>query len=189
MKQVYMFKQEDPTMNHRRSPTALLQKMPLALALAAACVLGSGTALADPINLVQNGGFELTAGAGQIGYNTTVDGWNTVGYNFVFNAGGGDTAGAVSWYNAPLTLWGSNNGGVNPLAASGNGGNFVGADGSYGVAPIQQLITGLMPERIVDLFKTVKVEITQRQNFSAAPALRYRLTQAIMQQAPIRESG
>lgn len=119
----------------------------LALAGLALCAAG---AQAAPINLVKNGGFDATTnGTGQIGYNTQVNDWTSPGgYNFVFGVGEADTVGAKSWFNQPenppLTLWGANNGGANALAVSANGGNFLAADGAYGVERIEQMIHGLV---------------------------------------------
>jgi hypothetical protein len=119
------------------------------VAAAAAFVLSSA-ALAGPVNLVQNGGFELTTGGnGQIDFNTSLSGWSAPGgYNFVFASGTADTTGAVTWFGGPndipLTLWGANNGGANALANSADGGNFIAADGAYGVVPIQQAIGNLV---------------------------------------------
>lgn len=110
-----------------------------------ALVLASA-AQAGPVNLVQNGGFELTSsGTGQVDYNTSVSNWTSPGgYNFVFAAGSADTTGAWTWFNGPndqaLKLWSDKNGGNNALATSANGGNFIAADGAYGVVPIQQAI-------------------------------------------------
>lgn len=114
-----------------------------------AFVLASA-AQAGPVNLVQNGGFELTtSGTGQIDYNTSVSSWSAPGgYNFVFAAGSADTTGAWTWFNGPddmaLKLWSDKNGGANSLAASANGGNFIAADGAYAVVPIQQAIHNLV---------------------------------------------
>ncbi len=111
-----------------------------------ALVLASA-AQAGPVNLVQNGGFELTtSGTGQVDYNTSIANWTSPGgYNFVFGAGTADTTGAWTWFNTqndiPLTLWSDKNGGANPLASSANGGNFIAADGAYAVVPIQQAIS------------------------------------------------
>lgn len=119
------------------------------LAAASLALLGA-SAYAGPVNLVKNGGFESTSkGTGQIGFNTEVTDWTSPGgYNFVFGAGEADTIGAKSWFNKPenppLTLWGANNGGANALAQSGNGGNFLAADGAYGVERIEQMIHGLV---------------------------------------------
>lgn len=117
---------------------------------AAALTLLGASAYAGPVNLVKNGDFESTTkGTGQIGFNTEVTDWTSPGgYNFVFGVGEADTIGAKSWYdkpeNPPLKLWGANNGGANALAVSGNGGNYLAADGAYGVERIEQMIYGLV---------------------------------------------
>lgn len=119
----------------------------LRLAAAALLICGS-SAQATPINLVANGGFEINTGNGQVGSNTTIADWSSSGYNFLFAPGTADTTGATSaWFNAPLTLWGANNGGANPLALSGNGGYIFGADGAYGIAPLEQWISGMTAGR------------------------------------------
>jgi len=107
----------------------------------------ASAAQAGPVNLVQNGGFEQTTnGTGQLGYNTSVAHWSSPGgYNFVFADGAADTTGAWTWFNGPndmaLKLWSDKNGGANALASSANGGNFLAADGAYGIVPIQQAIS------------------------------------------------
>ncbi|MGI4875862.1 MAG: PEPxxWA-CTERM sorting domain-containing protein [Janthinobacterium lividum] len=111
----------------------------------AAVALGAIALQAQAANLVVNGGFENTTnGIGQFDNNTSAVGWTSNGYNFVFGAGSADTSGVVGQYGG-LTLWGSNNGGNSTFAASPTGGNFVGADGAYLVAPIQQTLSGLKP--------------------------------------------
>ncbi len=108
--------------------------------LAAAVILGGS---AQAANLVVNGGFEtLTNGIGQIDNNTVATGWTSGGYNFVFNGATADSAGAVGQYGS-LYLWGPANGSNNGIGPSPDGGNFVGADGAYLVAPIEQTLTGL----------------------------------------------
>lgn len=127
---------------------AMLRSVLQGFAAVAALVLAAA-AHAGPVNLVQNGGFELTSnGNGQVDFNTSVSGWSAPGgYNFVFASGTADTTGAVSWFggqnDVPLKLWGANNGGANALASSANGGNFIAADGAYGVVAIQQAISEL----------------------------------------------
>ena len=125
-------------MKHLSAYSSIIRTFCAALALSAA------SAYATPVNLVQNGGFESTTnGTGQIGLNTNVNHWSSanVGYNFVYGAGEADTTGAMSWFNSPMTLWGSNNGGHNTLTSDGN---FIAADGDYGLQAISQLITGLV---------------------------------------------
>jgi hypothetical protein len=129
--------------------TSVLSKALQGFAAAAALVLAAA-AQAGPTNLVQNGGFDLTSnGNGQMDFNTSVSGWSALGgYNFVFAAGTADTTGAMTWFGGPndipLTLWGANNGGANALANSANGGNFIAADGAYGIVPIEQAINNLV---------------------------------------------
>jgi hypothetical protein len=115
----------------------------LGVAFAAAASSPATSATLGP-NLVSNGGFEtLTNGIGQIDHNTTAMGWTSAGYNFVFDAGTADGTGVNGAYGN-ISLWGSNNGGANLFTASPTGGNFVAADGAYEVAPIQQVLTGLV---------------------------------------------
>ena len=116
----------------------------IALALVALAGL-SGAAQAAGPNLVKNGGFEvLTNGVGQFDNNTSATGWTSNGYNFIFGPGTADNGGVNGQYGN-LQLWGPGNGSTNGFtAASPTGGNFVGADGAYLVAPIQQTIKGLV---------------------------------------------
>lgn len=113
-------------------------------ALAATSLVASVISHAAPIDLVKNGSFDLTSGYGQIGYNVSVADWTTHGYSFIFQQGTGDTVGAKSMYGGAFTVWGLNNGGANALAVSHDGGNFIGADGSWDVDPITQTIDGLV---------------------------------------------
>ena len=102
--------------------------------------LACTTAHATPVNLVVNGDFEFTSnGVGQIDARTKATGWTSKGYNFLFAAGTADTTGTYGG----LTLWGPANGSKNGLKDSPTGGNFLAADGAYGVAPIYQTITGM----------------------------------------------
>lgn len=121
----------------------------LVVRMTAAAVLVCTGAQAAPINLISNGGLEINSGNGQVGDNTSIAGWNSVGgYNFLFAQGTADTTGAMSsWFSAPLHLWGTGNGGANALAASNDGGFFFGADGAYGVVPLEQSIGGLTAGR------------------------------------------
>ncbi len=107
-------------------------------------------------NLVTNGGFETTTnGAGyqfessQSGSPyTTATGWTSTNlngnaYNFIFASGTADTTGVVG-QSGGLSLWGSNNGGLDMIPASSpDGGNFVAADGDYKTGAISQTINGL----------------------------------------------
>lgn len=131
-------------MTDRLTIVSRVQKLFGTIAAAGLLALACTNVQATPVNLVKNGDFEQTTGTGQIGYNTTVAYWTSEGgYNFVYGTGEADTTGALSWFGTPMTLWGSNNGGANAIASSANGGNFLAADGAYGVSAIQQLIEGL----------------------------------------------
>jgi len=111
----------------------------LAIATAASLsAIGSGNAT----ELVVNGNFD-GSNYGQIGWNgNTLQGWNTTGYNFLFSAGNDDYPGVTGTYGN-VKLWGPWNGSFNGLGASPAGGNYVAADGAYGVAPLTQTINGL----------------------------------------------
>jgi hypothetical protein len=93
-----------------------------------------------------NGGFESTTGgtSGQLGYQGfNASGWQTNGYNFLFTPGSADTTGVNGQFGT-LQLYGLNNGGLNALTGSPDGGNFIAADGAFNVGPITQTITGLV---------------------------------------------
>ena len=104
-------------------------------------------------NLVTNGGFEsvsqgtdkqLGYSSGPQSYKTDAVGWTTDGYNFLFSPGVADTTGVTGAYGN-LQLWGSNNGGSVVLPASSpDGGNYIAADGAFGVDPISQTVNGLV---------------------------------------------
>lgn len=108
-----------------------------------------GTAAqATTVNLVANGDFETTTnGVGQINAHTVATGWTSTGYNFLFAPNTADTTGTYGG----LTLWGPGKGAANGLVNSPTGGNFLAADGAYGVAPISQTITGLVAGKTYDL--------------------------------------
>ena len=114
------------------------------LSLAAGAALGL-LAIASPAsagNGVKNGSFEVTSnGIGQFDNNTVAKYWSSNGYNFLFD-GNNPTGTSVGQYGG-LSLWGPGNGSNNGLTASPFGGNFVGADGAFGVAPIQQTLHNL----------------------------------------------
>jgi hypothetical protein len=115
----------------------------IAAGLGAVVLFAAGNARAA--DLVTNGGFEaLSAGPGQLGFNTNATGWTTTGYNFVFAPGTADTTGSNGSFGN-LTLWGPGNGSANGLpAASPVGGNFVAADGAFDPGAISQTISGLV---------------------------------------------
>ncbi len=111
--------------------------------LAGALALGVVTAPVQAKQFVVNGGFETTTnGAKQFDSQTVATGWSSAGYNFIFAPGTGDTTGSTGIYGT-LSLWGTNNGGVNVFTDSPTGGNFVAADGAFQVAPVEQTLTGL----------------------------------------------
>jgi hypothetical protein len=112
------------------------------MALAAAAAMSAGAAHAAGSELIVNGGFE-TGTAGQIDNVGTVLGWNTTGYNFLFNGTGADTVGVQGQYGN-LQLWGAGNGSANGLGASPVGGNFIASDGAFMQAPITQTVNGLV---------------------------------------------
>ena len=130
--------------------SALTSRAVLA-ATAAAAVLAAALAPAQATPVIINGGFETlspaTTGSTEFGTRyggQVVTGWTTGGYNFLFKPGTADTTGAANEYGVALKLWGPGDGSANGLTASSPaGGNFIGADGAYGQAAIQQTITGL----------------------------------------------
>lgn len=112
-----------------------MNRIKLASTVLIMAALGTGPALALPVNLITNGNFStsttsIPSGSFEIDYNGTVNGWtslktdgttvktgsNDYGYNFLFTPG--STAGAAtvatSQYGS-LTFWGSNNGGSSPF--------------------------------------------------------------------------
>ncbi len=131
-----------------------------ALFVAAALCLTS-PALADPVNLLVNGGFETTTnGPGELvpghtgaGY-TQATGWNAdatsanAGYPFLFIAAPGTpttTGFPDPWDNGNRYLWGAANGGASAWdGTSVDGGNFLVADGDYHRTPIYQNVSGLI---------------------------------------------
>lgn len=102
------------------------------------------SAQATTLNLVTNGNFDTVANYTGKVTTTTVPGWSTTGYNFVFSANGGDN-------NTFMNLWGPKNGAANGLGASPTGGNYIGADGNYGVGALTQTISGLVVGQSYDL--------------------------------------
>ena len=121
-----------------------------AVTVGAASAFAFAPAPAHATPVISNGSFETTTATSSTEFGTryggaqTVANWTTGGYNFLFKSGTADTTGAANEYGAPLKLWGPGNGSANDLpAASPDGGNFIGADGAFGQAAIQQTITGL----------------------------------------------
>jgi hypothetical protein len=103
-------------------------------------------------NLVQNGGFEVNGGNGQLGYNTTATGWSiSGGYTFLYGPGTADTTGANGQFGN-VGLWGPGNGSANGMpATSPAGGYFAALDSDFQPAPITQTINGLTTGKTYDL--------------------------------------
>ena len=122
----------------------------ITLVLAAAAAMGALPAQA--VNLVVNGGFEATTnGKGQLGFNTNATGWTNVnGYTFLYTPGTVDSSGA-NGESGNVSMWGTNNGGLNAIPNSPTGGNFIAFDGGYKVTPLQQTIIGLVVGQKYDL--------------------------------------
>jgi len=128
---------------------ALTSRIMLAATVATAG-LAVTLAPAHATPLITNGDFETVTTASSTEFGTryaaggVVKGWTTSGYNFLFKSGTADTTGAANEYGGQLKLWGPGDGSANGLTASSPaGGNFIGADGAYLQAPLQQTITGL----------------------------------------------
>jgi hypothetical protein len=114
----------------------MFNNLKFAATVGAALLLFGASAKAD---LITNGNFSTTTGFGQIGFNATVNGWTTSGYNFIFPSSGGTvngSAGSLSLYNGGV-------GGGAVLGPSPAGGNYIGADGAFEVGAITQTINGL----------------------------------------------
>jgi hypothetical protein len=105
----------------------------------------SGSALA---NSFTNGDFSSNGGSGQINYNTSATGWYVPGdanssYTFIYGTGTADTCCTNGVYG-DNELWGTNNGGPNPIAPPPSGAAyFIAQDGDFQGSPINQAITGL----------------------------------------------
>ena len=116
---------------------------------AVAALLASALAPAHATPAITNGGFETVTATASTEFGTryagqVVTGWTTSGYNFLFTSGTADTTGAANEYGQQLKLWGPGDGSANGLPASSPaGGNFVGADGAFGQAAIQQTVSNL----------------------------------------------
>jgi hypothetical protein len=127
---------------------ALLQRRSVVFAGLAMATLMTA---AHATELVSNGNFSsTTSGTGQLGFNTNVTGWSVAdptvnggSYAFVFAPGEADTTGVTGQYGNEQ-LWGTNNGGLNALAASPDGGNYIALDGAFQPGPISQTINHLI---------------------------------------------
>ena len=107
-------------------------------------------------DLITNGGFETTTNGPGLQFEssqsgspyTSAVGWTSTNnsgdaYNFIFAPGTADTTGAAGEYGG-VSLWGTNNGGLNMIPASSpDGGNFVAADGYFQNGAISQTVNGL----------------------------------------------
>ena len=122
------------------------------ITLALAAVAAMSAMSAQAANLVVNGGFEATTnGKGQLGFNTNATGWTNVnGYTFLYTPGTVDSSGA-NGESGNVSMWGTNNGGLNAIPNSPTGGNFIAFDGGYKVTPLQQTIIGLVVGQKYDL--------------------------------------
>ena len=126
------------------------------ITLALAAVAAMSAMSAQAANLVVNGGFEATTnGKGQLGFNTNATGWTNVnGYTFLYTPGTVDSSGA-NGESGNVSMWGTNNGGLNAIPNSPTGGNFIAFDGGYKVTPLQQTIIGLVVGHANHRFRTI----------------------------------
>jgi hypothetical protein len=123
--------------------------MKLVLSMAAMAAALAAGASAQATSSFTNGSFEQTlSGLGGINYGgTQAIGWYVPngGYSFIFDAAAADGSGVANGeYAGGLGLWSTGNGGLDTLAASPDGGNFIAQDGAFEQAPINQDITGLV---------------------------------------------
>ena len=147
-------------------------------ALSAGLLLASSASAA--VNLVQNGGFELTTGSttgGMLGDTVNATFWNVpnplnpvdASYDWLFTPAAGtsgtnaDTTGVFSTQNGILKLDGPGDGYSNGLTLSQDGGNFIGIDPAYrNGGPITQTITGL----VAGIDYTLKFDWAAAQQFN-----------------------
>ncbi|MBV9388090.1 MAG: DUF642 domain-containing protein [Chroococcidiopsidaceae cyanobacterium CP_BM_ER_R8_30] len=112
-----------------------------------------GSNNAQAANLVTNGSFETSGGAGQLGGNTSITGWTVPtppnSYSFLFTPGSADTTGVNGSQYGNLKLWGPNDGSANSLpATSPDGGNYIAVDSAFqnnGTSSLSQALSGLTP--------------------------------------------
>ena len=104
-------------------------------------------------NAIVNGSFENSsiAGSYQVGSasnpsGTVLNGWNNLGYTFVFTPGTASSGGATaSEHGGTFALSGPGSGVANGLpATSPDGGNFIAMDVGYEPGPISQTVNGLV---------------------------------------------
>ena len=114
------------------------KKIAVSIAALTAGLLLAGTASAAVTVAGGNGGFSTNGGSGQIGFDTTASGWTVAGppgsYDFLFNTSNVTTGVAGEYGN--LALWG-------PVAASPDGGEFLGADPQFQNSTLNTTIAGL----------------------------------------------
>lgn len=145
-----------------------------------ATVFAFAPAPAHATPVITNGSFETVTTASSTEFGTryagqVVTGWTTGGYNFLFKPGTADTTGAANEYNGQLKLWGPGDGSANGLpAASPAGGNFIGADGAYGQAAVQQTITGLDMNSVASI--TFYWAGAQQYNYDSATTEAWQVT-------------
>ncbi len=151
-----------------------------AAAVGAAAVFALAVAPARATPVITNGNFESVTTAASTEFGTryggqVVTGWTTTGYNFVFLPGTADTTGAANEYGGALKLWGPGDGSANGLpATSPNGGNFIGADGAYAQAPLQQTIHNLDVNSVASI--TFYWAGVQQYNFNGATTEAWQVT-------------
>ena len=147
---------------------------------AAAALLASALAPVYATPAIINGGFETVTTASSTEFGTryagqVVTGWTTSGYNFLFKSGTADTTGAANEYGQQLKLWGPGDGSANGLTASSPaGGNFIGADGAYFQAAIQQTISNLDVNSVASI--TFDWAGAQQYNFDGATTEAWQVT-------------
>lgn len=123
-----------------------------------AAVAGLSVAPASATEFVQNGDFTQTSAktsqqsASDDGKSQYVSNWTTTGYNFIVFKDMGTVKDAIqSNDNGGIYFWGKysddanakSNGFTGSNSIGGSGGNYLAADGAYGVGLIYQSITGL----------------------------------------------
>ncbi len=152
---------------------------------AAVVATGAIAGAARAGSLVSNGSFESFTGgygtngtgtggtASQVNTGTTgtnytnLTGWTNTGYTFLFNPSTADKTGSYSpEYSNYLSLWGKDNGGLNTITASPDGGNFIGSDPSYQTGAISQSVSGLTVGDVYSL--TFYYAGAQQEGFTGA---------------------
>lgn len=132
-----------------------MRKSVLAVAIVASQIFAPIAAMANPADLISNGGFELNGGVGQINgtisyatdwTRTVLSNPESQGYAFIMD-GNADSTGAPSVFTPQsgqnVKLWGPANGSNNGFTVSPDGGVFIAIDADYGRSSISQLVSGL----------------------------------------------